>query len=145
MAGSDAAKLSKVLGAAFQMALKVAYPGGSQLERHTVAAYLANGFGQTLGAEIEEQAIEVADLTRKGLTWQINHLQARPIKPILALDAKTNEFQSEPCFLGQGITVKAQFTNFTAECQCLSAESVHLMVKRRIGGRSTCCHGNTFF
>jgi len=28
MAGSDAAKLSKVLEAAFQMALKVAYPAG---------------------------------------------------------------------------------------------------------------------
>ena len=48
MAGSDAAKLSKVLEAAFQMALKLSYPGGSQLERHTVAADPANGFGQTL-------------------------------------------------------------------------------------------------
>jgi hypothetical protein len=49
MAGTDAAKLSKVLEAAFQMALKVSYPGGSQLERHTVAADLANCLGQTLG------------------------------------------------------------------------------------------------
>jgi hypothetical protein len=49
MVGTDAAKLSKVLEAAFQMALKVFYPGGSQLERHTVAADLANGLGQTLG------------------------------------------------------------------------------------------------
>jgi hypothetical protein len=34
MAGTDAATLSKVLEAAFQMALKVPYPGVSQLERH---------------------------------------------------------------------------------------------------------------
>jgi len=49
MAGSDAAKQSKVLEAAFQMALKLPYPGVSQVYRHTVAADLANGFGQTLG------------------------------------------------------------------------------------------------
>lgn len=84
MAGSDAAKLSKVLEAAFQMELKLSYPG----------------------AEIEEQAIEVAGLNRKGLTWQINRPLASPIKPILALDAKTGEFHREPCFLGKGITVK---------------------------------------
>jgi hypothetical protein len=60
----------------------------------------------TRGAEIEDQAIEVADLTRKGLTWQKNRLLASPIKPILALDAKTGEFHREPCFLGKGITVK---------------------------------------
>jgi hypothetical protein len=85
----------------------------------------------------------VADLTRKGLTWQINCLLASPIKPVLALNAKTGGFHREPDFLGQGITVKGQFTNFPAECQCQSDESVHLIVKRRIGGRSTCCHGNT--
>jgi len=67
----------------------------------------------------------VAGLNRKGLTWQTNRLLASPIKPVLALDAKTNEFHREPDFLGQGNTVKAQFTNFPAECQCLSAESVH--------------------
>jgi hypothetical protein len=49
MAETDAAKLSKVLEAAFQMALKVPYPGVSQLERHTVAADPTEGFGQTLG------------------------------------------------------------------------------------------------
>ena len=84
----------------------------------------------------------MAGLNRKGLTWQINRLLASPIKPILALDAKTGEFDREPCFLGKGITVKAQFTNFQAECQCLIAESVHLIMKRRIGGRSSGCHGN---
>jgi hypothetical protein len=48
----------------------------------------------------------VADLTRKGLTGHINRLLASPIKPILALDAKTGEFHREPCFLGKGITVQ---------------------------------------
>ena len=86
----------------------------------------------------------MAGLNRKGLTWQINRLLACPIKPILALDAKTNEFHREPCFLGKGITVKAQFTNFPAECQCLNAEPVHLLVKRLIGCRSGGYHGNTF-
>jgi hypothetical protein len=86
----------------------------------------------------------VAGLNRKGLTWQINRLLASPIKPILALDAKTGEFYREPDFLGQGNTVKAQFTNFQAECQCLSAESVPLLVKQLIGCRSSGCHGNTF-
>jgi hypothetical protein len=85
----------------------------------------------------------VADLTRKGLTWQINRLLACPIKSILALDAKTGEFHREPDFLGQGKTVKAEITNFPAECQCLSAESVPLLLKRRIGGRSSGCRGNT--
>jgi hypothetical protein len=64
------------------MALKVPYTGVSQvyrhrplnpalckLERYTVAGDLIDGFGQTLGAEIEEQAVEVAGLNRKGLTW----------------------------------------------------------------------------
>ena len=95
-------------------------------------------------AEIEQQAIEVAGHNRKGLTWQINRLLACPIKSILALDAKTNEFHREPDFLGQGITVKAQLTNIAAECQCLSAEPVPLLVKRLIGCRSSGCHGNTF-
>ena len=108
-----------------------------------MAADLPNGFGQALGAEIEQQAIEVAGLNRKGLTWQINRLLASPIKPILALDAETGEFHREPCFLGKGITFKAQFTYFPAECQCLSAESVPLLVKRRIGGKSSDCRGNT--
>ena len=67
---------------------------------------------------------------------------ASPIKPILALDAETGEFHREPCFLGKGITFKAQFTYFPAECQCLSAESVPLLVKRRIGGKSSDCRGN---
>lgn len=70
----------------------------------------------TRGAEIEEQAIEVACLNRKGLTWQVNRMVASPIKLILALDAKTSEFHREPCFLGQGNTFKAQFTNFPAKC-----------------------------
>jgi len=48
----------------------------------------------------------VAGLNGKGLTWQINRPLASPIKPILALDAKTGEFHREPCFLGKGITVK---------------------------------------
>jgi hypothetical protein len=95
------------------------------------------------GAEIEEQAIEVAGLNIKGLTWQTNRLLASPIKSILALDAKTSEFHREPDFLGQGNTVKAQFTKFHAECQCLSAESVPLLLKRRIGGNSWDCRGNT--
>ena len=95
-------------------------------------------------SEIEQQAIEVAGHNRKGLTWQINRLLACPIKSILALDAKTGEFHREPDFLGQGITVKAQLTNIAAECQCLSAEPVPLLVKRLIGCRSSGCHGNTF-
>jgi hypothetical protein len=49
MAGTDAAKQSKILEAAFEVALKVPYPGVSQLERHTVAADPTDGFGQTLG------------------------------------------------------------------------------------------------
>lgn len=98
MAGTDAAKLSKVLGAAFQMALKLSYPGVSQLERHTVAAYLANGFGQTLGAEIEEQAIEVADLTRKGLTWQkIAYWPARSRQSLPSI-RKRVKFSVSPIF-----------------------------------------------
>ncbi|MCP9905075.1 hypothetical protein KBY72_11295 [Cyanobium sp. BA5m-21] len=70
-----------------------------------VAADPTDGFGQTLGAEIEDQAIEVAGLNRKGLTWQINRLLASPIKPVLALDAKTSGFHREPDFFGQGNTV----------------------------------------
>ena len=97
MAGTDAAKKSKVLEAAFQMALKLPYRGA-----------------------------------------------ASSIKPVLALYAKTGEFHREPCLLGKGITVKAQFTNFPAECQCLNAEPVHLLVKRLIGCRSSGYHGNTF-
>ena len=49
MAGTDAVKQGKVLEAAFQMALKLPYPGVSQLERHTVSADPTDGFGQTLG------------------------------------------------------------------------------------------------
>ena len=111
-------------GGRFPNGAEVALPGGQPARRHTVAADLPNGFGQALGAEIEQQAIEVAGLNRKGLTWQINRLLASPIKPVLALDAETGEFHHEPDFLSQGNTVKAPFTNFPAECQCLSAEPV---------------------
>ena len=85
MAGTDAAKQSKVLEAAFQMALKLPYPELSQPD------------------------------------------QTSPCPRCVS-----DKFQREHYFLGKGITVKAQFTSFPAECQCLSGESVRLVMKRRI-------------
>jgi len=78
MAGSDAAKQSEVLEAAYQTELKCLTRGSVSSSGTWWRLTPLMVSARRWGGEIEEQANEVAGLNKKGLTWQINRLLTSP-------------------------------------------------------------------